>query len=124
MLPPVTVWLKSGHNEGNAIMERRAFLKILCGVAGAAAATTLLGSHAAEAAMLQADSGVEPSESALETVDAGTQDEIPQTEEAQYYYRRRYYRPRRRVYYYRRPRRYYVYRRPRRRVFVRRVYFY
>ena len=99
--------------EDQKILNRRATLKALFGLAVVAAgAGALMTPNQAEAAPL-----LKTPEAPAATNDAeiGRDSDLPKAEPT-YYYRRRYYvRPRRRVYYYR-PRRVY------RRRYVRRIY--
>jgi len=109
-------------------MERRNFLKALLGVAGAAAAVTMIAPQAAEAAPLPTPEPMPATDQAAEANLIGKDDELPEADQTQYYVRRRYYRPRR-VYvvrrrYYRPRRRVYVVRRRRPIYRVRRVYWY
>lgn len=99
-------------------MNRRSFV---LGLLGAFAATAVIGTNQAEAAPAPSAEPVAPPMPESEAVDAATQAKLDtaETADSQYYYRRRYYRPVRRVYY-RRPVRRVYYRRPVRRVYYRR----
>lgn len=98
-------------------MQRRFFLKALAGVAVALAVPAIVGADEAMAKPLANGGASGPAPAPAEDMPAA------EAHESQFFFyrRRRFYRPRRRIFFYRRPRRrIYFYRRPRRVFFYRR----